>query len=101
MDRSLHIQVNRSQVNRSVASILTRASQFAANLADLCDLKPSQNTQFQDRPGACRLMDTAVNRGDHSMTSRLAECLRQLIKARATVRALDSFLNQSPGSRLL
>jgi len=40
----------------------------------LIRLKLSQNAQFQDRPGACKLIETAVSRGDQSMTQRLADC---------------------------
>jgi TPR repeat protein len=40
----------------------------------LINLKLSQNTQFQDRPGACKLIKTAVSRGDQSMAQRLADC---------------------------
>ena len=43
-------------------------------MAALIDLKLSQNAQFQDRPGACKLIETAVGRGDQSMTQRLADC---------------------------
>ena len=43
-------------------------------LALLVDLKLSGNAQFQDRPGACKLIETAAGRGDQSMTPRLAEC---------------------------
>jgi TPR repeat protein len=43
-------------------------------MAALIDLKLSQNTQFQDRPGACKLIETAVSRGDQTMTQRLADC---------------------------
>jgi TPR repeat protein len=43
-------------------------------MAALIDLKLSQNTQFQDRPGACKLIETAVGRGDQTMTQRLADC---------------------------
>ncbi|MGE9010409.1 hypothetical protein ACO2JO_17620 [Leptospira interrogans] len=42
--------------------------------AALIDLKLSKNGQFQDRPGACKLIETAVSRGDRSMTQRLADC---------------------------
>jgi TPR repeat protein len=42
--------------------------------AALIALKLSANAQFQDRPGACRLIETAVSRGDQTMTQRLAEC---------------------------
>ena len=35
-------------------------------MAALIDLKLSQNTPFQDRPGACKLIETAVGRGDQS-----------------------------------
>jgi TPR repeat protein len=40
----------------------------------LIALKLSANTQFQDRPGACKLIQTAVSRGDQAMAQRLAEC---------------------------
>lgn len=40
----------------------------------LIELKLSPNPQFQDRPGACKLIETAAGRGDQSMTSRLSEC---------------------------
>jgi TPR repeat protein len=43
-------------------------------MAALIDLKLSQNAQFQDRPGACKLIGTAVGRGDQTMTQRLADC---------------------------
>lgn len=40
----------------------------------LIELKLSANTQFQDRPGACKLIETAVSRGDQTMTQRLSDC---------------------------
>jgi TPR repeat protein len=40
----------------------------------LIDLKLSANAQFQDRPGACKLIETAVRRGDQRLAERLAEC---------------------------
>jgi TPR repeat protein len=40
----------------------------------LIDLKLSANAQFQDRPGACKLIETAVSRGDQTMAQRLADC---------------------------
>ena len=40
----------------------------------LIELKLSANPQFQDRPGACKLIETAVGRGDPSMAPRLSEC---------------------------
>ena len=43
-------------------------------MAALIELKLSANAQFQDRPGACKLIETAVSRGDQSMTQRLSEC---------------------------
>lgn len=43
-------------------------------MAALIELKLSQNAQFQDRRGACKLAETAVGRGDQAMTPRLAEC---------------------------
>jgi hypothetical protein len=38
------------------------------------NLKLSDNAQFQDQPGACKLVETAVSRGDQAMAARLAEC---------------------------
>jgi hypothetical protein len=44
-------------------------------MAALIELKLSANAQFQDRPGACKLIETAVSRGDQTtMTQRLADC---------------------------
>ncbi|MES2197476.1 MAG: hypothetical protein V4517_23910 [Pseudomonadota bacterium] len=43
-------------------------------MAALIELKLSANPQFQDRPGACKLIETAVSRGDQTMTPRLSEC---------------------------
>jgi hypothetical protein len=43
-------------------------------MAALIDLKLSQNSPFQDRPGACKLVETAVGRCDQTMTQRLADC---------------------------
>ena len=43
-------------------------------MAALIALKLAANAQFQDRPGACKLIETAVSRGDQSMTQRLADC---------------------------
>jgi TPR repeat protein len=43
-------------------------------IAALIDLKWSKNPQFQDRPGACKLIETAAKSGDQSMMQRLAEC---------------------------
>jgi hypothetical protein len=40
----------------------------------LIELKLSANGQFQDKAGACKLIETAVARGDQSMASRLSEC---------------------------
>ena len=40
----------------------------------LIELKLSANAQFQDRPGACKLIETAVSRGDQTMAQRLADC---------------------------
>jgi TPR repeat protein len=40
----------------------------------LIALKLSANTQFQDRPGACKLIRTAVSRGDQTLAQRLADC---------------------------
>ena len=43
-------------------------------MAALIALKLSANAPFQDRPGACKLIETAVSRGDQTMTQRLANC---------------------------
>ena len=40
----------------------------------LIALKLSANAQFQDRPGACKLIETAVSRGDQTTARRLADC---------------------------
>jgi hypothetical protein len=40
----------------------------------LIELKLSASPQFQDRPGACKLIEAAVSRGDQSMAQRLADC---------------------------
>jgi hypothetical protein len=37
-------------------------------------IKLSANTQFQDWPGACKLIETAVGRGDQSIAPHLADC---------------------------
>ena len=41
-------------------------------LAALIELKLSGNAQFPDPAGACKLMETAVARGDQAMARRLA-----------------------------
>jgi TPR repeat protein len=43
-------------------------------MAALISLKLSQNAQFQDKAGACKLIETAADRGDQSMAQRLPEC---------------------------
>ena len=43
-------------------------------LVALIDLKLSQNPQFQDKAGACKLMQTAASRGDQAAARRLPEC---------------------------
>jgi hypothetical protein len=43
-------------------------------MAALIELKLSANAQFHDRPGACKLIETAVSRGDQTMARRLADC---------------------------
>ncbi len=40
----------------------------------LIALKLSANTQFHDRPGACKLIETAAGRGDQGMAQPLADC---------------------------
>ena len=51
-----------------------RNSTNPARCTALIELKLSANTQFQDRPGACKLIETAVSRGDQTMAQRLADC---------------------------
>jgi TPR repeat protein len=43
-------------------------------MAALISLKLSENPQFRDRPGACKLIETAAKRGDQSAARRLPEC---------------------------
>jgi hypothetical protein len=43
-------------------------------MAALIALKLSANARFQDRPGACKLIETAVRRNDQTMAQRLADC---------------------------
>jgi len=43
-------------------------------MAALIGLKLSENPQFRDRPGACKLIETAAKRGDQSAARRLPEC---------------------------
>jgi ATP-dependent Clp protease adaptor protein ClpS len=37
-------------------------------------MRPSQNARFQDRPGVCKLIETAAKRGDRALARLLAEC---------------------------
>jgi hypothetical protein len=46
----------------------------ARRIQALITLKLSANAQFQDRPGACKLIEAAVSRGDQTMAQRLADC---------------------------
>ncbi len=43
-------------------------------MAALVALKLLDNAQFHDRPGACKLIETAAGRGDQTMAQLLAEC---------------------------
>jgi TPR repeat protein len=43
-------------------------------MAALIDLKLSQNPQFQDKAGGCKLARTAAARGDQAAARRLPEC---------------------------
>jgi hypothetical protein len=47
---------------------------FLSPDVDEPELKLSDNAQFQDRPGACKLIETAAGRGDRTMSPRLSEC---------------------------
>jgi hypothetical protein len=40
----------------------------------LIELKLSASAQFQYQPGACKLIETVVSRGDQPMAQRLADC---------------------------
>jgi len=42
--------------------------------ATLINLKLSGNARFQDKAGACKLIETAVSRGDQAMAVSLSEC---------------------------
>lgn len=46
----------------------------AGALAALVALKLSENVQFRDPPGACKLIETAVDRGDQAWRSRREAC---------------------------
>jgi len=48
------------------------SGKYLPRLDSPCDR--SRDAQFQDRPGACKLIETAVSRGDQTMTRRLADC---------------------------
>jgi len=39
-------------------------------VADGRPARLSDNAQFQDKPGACKLIETAVSRGDQAMAAR-------------------------------
>jgi len=43
-------------------------------MAALIELKLSDNAQFRDPAGACKLLETAVARGDQTMAQQLAQC---------------------------
>ena len=43
-------------------------------MTGLIELKLSDNAQFRDPAGACKLMETAIISGDQSMAQRLAAC---------------------------
>lgn len=43
-------------------------------MAALIELKLSDNAQFRDPAGACKLLETAVSRGDQTMAPRLEAC---------------------------
>jgi hypothetical protein len=44
--------------------------------------------QFQDRPGACKLIETAVSRGDQTMARRLADCRANKARRARVIRSL-------------
>ena len=61
---------------QSISPEITEAAELdePGALKALIELKLSANTPFQDRPGACKLIETAAGRGDPSMAPRLSEC---------------------------
>ena len=61
---------------RALSSYAVEAAELdePGAMAVLIELKLSANAQFQDRPGACKLIETAVSRGDQTMARRLADC---------------------------
>jgi hypothetical protein len=63
-----------SRVSRDGCLIGSVAFGSAGAVAALIELKLSANAQFQDRDGACKLIETAAGRGDLSMAPRLPEC---------------------------
>jgi hypothetical protein len=58
----------------AVARPQIQASDEPGAMTALINLKLSDNVQFQDRPGACKLIETAASRGDQAVIQRLAEC---------------------------
>ncbi|MBI5320631.1 hypothetical protein [Bradyrhizobium sp.] len=50
------------------------ACQQIAGLPRISALKLSNNAQFRDPAGACKLIETAVFSGDQAMAQRLAGC---------------------------
>jgi hypothetical protein len=51
-------------------------------MRSLIELKLSAKRQFQDRPGACKLIETAVSRGDQTMAQRWRTAARMIAAAR-------------------
>jgi hypothetical protein len=66
--------VRRYRTNGDPVSTVARCRRTRHAASGLIVLKLSGNAQFQDRPRACKLIETAVSRVDRSMTPRLSEC---------------------------
>jgi hypothetical protein len=61
--------------NDSLPPLLRTAVMSTGLLAfAVVELKLSANARFQDRPGACKLIEAAVSHGDQTMARRLADC---------------------------
>ena len=65
-----------SEIRKRVLYFAVEAAELdePGAMAALISLKLSENPQFQDRPGACKLIETAAKRGDQAAARRLPEC---------------------------
>ncbi|MGM4904149.1 tetratricopeptide repeat protein [Tardiphaga sp. 866_E4_N2_1] len=78
--KALRLLASHPQVQISSLNIVLYEAIQAAELGEpdalaaLVDLKLSQNPQFRDVPGACKLKPMAVQRGDQDAVQRLKDC---------------------------